>query len=92
MTAEVLRLARKLYAANPSHAPADVYPESGCECPITALAMAQMDTHAPNEVWLAAHAALAIATGCEEGLPRWNAEHTTEEVLAAFDRAIEAVS
>lgn len=85
-TAELLRGARALYAKNPSHAGEGSLPEDGCECVMTALhAVAEWSTDD-------AYDALCDAAGIESGLVAWNAEHTTEEVLAAFDTAIEATS
>lgn len=87
-TVEVLRKARALYEANPSHAPADEMPEPGCECPITALCTAD---EALGGGYLGALIALRRAAGAEANfLAEWNAEHSTDEVLAAFDTAIAA--
>lgn len=85
-TAEILRGARALYAANPSHAGEGKMPEDGCECVMTAL-MAVVEWGTDG-----AYDALCDAAGIESGLVAWNAEHTTEQVLAAWDRAIEATS
>lgn len=86
-TLDVLRDARALYSENPSHAAKDEIPAKGTFCAVTALSTAA-EQHSGFD---GAYGALLRATGAEDGqLYAWNAEHTTEEVLAAFDRAIEA--
>jgi hypothetical protein len=85
-TVDVLRAARDLYAQAPSHAPHESAPAEGTYCVITATAAA-----AARLRWSAepANQRLRLFAGAD-GLVDWNAEHSTEEVLAAFDRAIEA--
>jgi hypothetical protein len=87
-TAEILRAARALYAASPSHAPAHEYPCDG-ECPITALTKVMLED---DHLWpqnIEAERALARAADTD-GIPEWNETASTAEVLAAFDRAIAA--
>lgn len=86
-TVEVLREARELYAANPWHGDIDaVPPVGGGVCPVMSLTRVAQS-------WAAAHDALWRALDPEDlamGIPVWNAQHSTEEVLALFDRAIAA--
>lgn len=82
---DTLVRARELYAAAPSHAPVDTFPAPGTVCAATALEDA--GSRSAYRYRPVAHA-LAMAMGADRGIARWNAEHTTEEVLAAFDRAI----
>lgn len=82
-----LRAARERYGSAPSHAPAGQAVESGTYCAITAFTRHGY-SHPVHT--LAAVGALYRAIGFESSLVEFNAEHTTEEVLAAFDRAIEA--
>lgn len=88
--AVVLRKARDLYAANPSHALAREFPKAGTYCAVTAI-------HAAAPGWENrvvcdhADAILRAVTGTQHtalALPEWNAAHSTETVLAAFDKAI----
>ena len=88
-TVEVLHAARELYATNPSHVPYPETPAYGTYCAVTAI------SHSAMRLWSGglydnAREALARATGNPPwvSIPRWNAEHSTEEVLAAFDEAI----
>jgi hypothetical protein len=77
-----------VYAANPSHAPADQCPCGG-HCPVTAL----VHVAGLSAVTDYAERALMVAMDAgrfQYGIPEWNAEHTTAEVLAAWDRAIAA--
>jgi hypothetical protein len=88
-TAELLREARALYAANPSHAPVDEDPDAGTYCPVTAVTAVWI--YNPDCSSTSAELRFAEAAGCSFGLiPAWNAEHTTAEALAAFDKAIAA--
>jgi hypothetical protein len=82
--AEILREARALYAANPSHAPSEELPEAGCHCPITALVAVTNGMGVRHPAYLV----LLDAALMPDSLADWNAEHSTEEVLAAFDRAV----
>jgi hypothetical protein len=90
--ADVLRKARELYATNPSHAPVDGLPLDGTHCVLTAIGHA-------IEPGTGCHAALRMV--CTAGgisdryatsrallVAEWNAENSTETVLAAFDKAI----
>lgn len=97
-TYELLTRAREMYAKAPSHAP---YGE-GCEnwkyCPMLAIELQNTELTARgifphrND----AMTALARAAGlADEDIRRriivWNSETSTEEVVAAFDRAITEV-
>jgi hypothetical protein len=81
-TAESLRRARALYAANPSHAPAGDVPDDGCYCLMSALCVSA-GTNFED-----AYDAVCSAAGIDSGIVDWNAERSTAEVLAAFDRAV----
>lgn len=89
---EVLSKGREKYAADPSHAP---YGQFTSRCPATCLDWAG-DPHNAAVAALARAANLRSADGWREGLGAriaviiWNAETSTEEVLEAWDRAIEA--
>jgi hypothetical protein len=90
MIAPFLQTARKAYAAAPSHAPVGEYPARGCVCVATALDLAwhtYPDAHDEGTRLLALVAGLP-ASDVRMELIRWNAEATTEEVLATFDHAI----
>jgi hypothetical protein len=82
--ADVLRRARDLYAANPSHCDADRYPEYGTYCPLTAV-WETAGFGMPRG--MDAQRFLLRAAGTR-AIPDWNAENSTETVLAAFDKAI----
>jgi hypothetical protein len=84
-TLDILRHARDLYAYAPSHAPFRDAPEPGTHCIVTALITAS-NADVLSPAYRAARDPLYRVIG--ESLPDWNAEHSTEEVLAAFDRAI----
>jgi hypothetical protein len=88
-TVDVLRLARDLYARAPSHIPLDQPVEPGRHCPLTAIVAAET-VGGDRLAGYAAKAALRNVVGFGMSIPRWNAAHSTEEVLAAFDLAIEA--
>lgn len=89
-TVEVLRAARALYEGNPSHVPCGEWVPAGCYCPLTALSavtgLSVTVTGSP------AYMALCDAASIASNVAEWNAKHTTDEVLAAFDRAIEAAA
>jgi hypothetical protein len=93
-TVEILRRARALYEANPSHAGLCELPDEGTVCVVWAVERA---VEAPRGTPVAfrslgdAYEALYRAVGTR-GVVLWNARSTTAEVLAAFDRAIEASS
>lgn len=87
-TAEVLRDARALYAANPSHAGSGTDPDPGTHCVIYAVNTAAAED-GPFDSAISAFTSAIDSSDC---LVNWNAEHTTEEVLAAFDRAIKAAA
>ncbi len=83
----VLIAARSLYAADPSHAPRGQFTN---RCPVRCIDRCADGWH-DGEV----EQALADAAGLgrydiRREIIDWNAIATTEEVLAAFDRAIEA--
>jgi hypothetical protein len=84
-TVDILCRARALYASAPSHVADPALPDVGTYCALLALtgSGASVDCPAAN----ALRKAMDLGGGC---IVDWNAEHTTEEVLAAFDRAIEA--
>jgi hypothetical protein len=81
--AVVLRKARDLYAANPSHAPFPLLPPRGTYCAVLAI------YRAPGSIneHLEAEQTLTDVAGGRD-LIDWNAENSTETVLAAFDKAI----
>lgn len=77
--ADDLRAARVCYAAAPSHAPLGETPARGTFCMISAC-YADGRSRAVEDALLAATRTWSLAD--------FNATHTTEEVLAVFDRAI----
>lgn len=88
-TVDVLRRAREFYAASPSHAASGDPVEDGCVCLIWALNDAADEGDGDFcDAWISAHEALAAAAGFPASMVVWNAEHSTEDVLAAWDRAI----
>jgi hypothetical protein len=89
-TVEILRRARALYEANPSHAGLGEMPSEGTVCVVWAVERAA-ETPAGVRSIGGAYEALYRAVGTHNLVP-WNAKSTTAEVLAAFDRAIEASS
>jgi len=89
-TVDILCRARALYAAAPSHAPEGEDPEPGTDCIITALSEAADEVDNQVEAYWDAFRAVEDEAGCPPCMAAWNAEHTTEEVLDAFSRAIEA--
>jgi hypothetical protein len=89
-TVEALREARALYAAAPSHVPHPQCPGDGRHCPMTAIHDAtrrRLDPLGRDAVHPDVY--LRRAMGHTDSIVDWNAKHSTEEVLAAFDRAIE---
>lgn len=100
MTVEdVLREARRLYAEHPSHAPSGHFPAAGTVCVVLAIDDALEDltredwTRDWEYLYNGAQRAFAVAIGGDtQEIVAFNAEHTTDEVLAAFDKAIEAVA
>lgn len=92
-TSNLLAAARDLYAANPSHAVPHTDPAPGTYCVITALCTAEtrldlIDT----DCYLAAAEAFVAVAGLDarrgDTLARYNADASTEEVLAVFDATI----
>jgi hypothetical protein len=88
-TLDVLRDARERYARQPDHSPYGRVPSEGV-CVVTACRIVGGGDASPVR-------ALEEAAGIEvdlgrfgknEQIIRWNAEHSTEDVLEAFDRAI----
>jgi hypothetical protein len=79
---EHLRKARALYASAPSHAYPWDYPEDNTYCLLTALEAAG---------WTPA-AFRVLRAEADTYLAWYNAEHSTEEVLSLFDRAIECAA
>lgn len=82
---EVLERAMELYAANPSHAPRPGMPADGEYCVVTAVFSAARENDASA---LAVLDALDEVLGTRLDLVDWNAENTTETVLAGFKKAI----
>lgn len=92
-TVDVLRAARELYAQAPSHASEDEDSANGTVCVLMATEAAARMVGA-DDGGSAADCALYRSIGlkrCIDLIP-WNAENSTETVLAAFDAAIEASS
>lgn len=100
----LLVAARWVYISSPDHSPEGVRCPNGKYCPVLALEEVTSSSYG-RETFREALNALGVAAGlapeewpCVTGEPyrqpviRWNAESSTEEVLAAFDRAIEATS
>lgn len=81
---DLLRDARKRYAAAPSHAPRGERVPTGQVCLVMAFTEAVMSNHSAD---FAAELVFCTANRIEDTVD-WNAEHSTEEVLEAFDRAI----
>jgi hypothetical protein len=86
-TVDILCRAREIYAAAPSHAPSSEFPDPGTYCVIFAIDRA---VGGRAGLWTAVHAVERAMAGPTESCVEWNAEHSTAEVLAAFDRAIAA--
>lgn len=93
-TAKVLTTARDLYSAAPDHCEGFNYPKSGCYCPITAIQEAGRVLG-----WVDTWEYLTFfkdvnGINYENGLSvvDFNYSNTTETVVAAFDKAIEAAS
>ena len=82
---EKLIAARELYASSPSHAGTWTAPSEGSYCIITACDKVGLSLYGE------AMNILRDSAGDGECLVNFNADHTTEEVLAAFDKAIAAV-
>jgi hypothetical protein len=93
--ADVLRAARDLYEQAPSHAPEPGWPQPGTVCAVTAIdravaisrAVGGANTVAAAVLDARARGSLMDAAG-RDSLVAWNAENSTETVLAAFDKAI----
>lgn len=89
--AEVLAEARDIYAAAPTHVPHPQHPPKGTYCALTALLeVTDSRRHAHKDTQEAYHVMYGVLGG--ENLVDFNATHSTEEVVAAFDRAIQAAS
>lgn len=82
---DTLQDARARYAAAPSHAVPGEYPRQGTYCMVTAF----NPERSPNK-FRSLDALVDVLPLESLGLVYFNAAHTTEEVLALFDRAIEA--
>lgn len=103
---QLLRDARERYAAHPSHVRYGMFPPEPTECPIVALERAWSESHDvedPRRTFRDALVALYAASEWEPTrryvdlsrrveIMEWNAESSTEDVLAAFDIAIERTS
>lgn len=89
--AAILREAGKLYAANPAHGwPGYGADGAGPHCAITALAAAEMRLDLPADP--TAEAVLAKAAGIHlHDLILWEEYSSTEEVVAAFERAAQSL-
>lgn len=81
---DLLRDAKKRYAAAPSHARLGEKVAPGRVCVVMALNEA---SSSDSDAYYAAKHALRASVPTL-ALADWNAEHSTEEVLEAFDRAI----
>jgi hypothetical protein len=92
--AQVLRKARALYAANPSHASLMSCPTYPAVCVVTATMNAAfemelgLDEADAADAFLMCMLNLGDAAVSVNPLLVWNAENSTETVLAAFDKAI----
>lgn len=85
---DILTQARDLYAGSPNHVPSGCMLPSGTYCMISAVCSVEGKTwEEENEALDALY--LVVDT---ESLVDFNVEHSTEEVLAAFDRAIESLA
>lgn len=82
---DILQSARDIYAAAPSHAPYGAPFPDDEHCILTAVDLAAHGEGNYSEVV----DRLIMAAGTDD-LIDFNAKHSTAEVLAAFDRAIEA--
>lgn len=97
---DILVKARELYAAAPSHAPAGSLPPLGTHCLVLALDRAiprgpevvYDDARSMVSTYKTAVDAIHDIIGRSVDLVDYNAEHSTEDVLGVFDRAIEAVA
>ncbi len=89
LTLETLIKARALYASAPSHCRERGMPELGTYCPVTALYHAQGGLHIVGVSTGLSALRDAMGNGY---VTAYNAEHTTEEVLAAFDKAIASLN
>jgi hypothetical protein len=84
----VLHSARVLYERSPSHVAMPDNPRAGTYCAVTAIATATRDV---DSCWEALEL-LRKAAGYDrskDSLSSWNARVSTEEVLRAFDKAID---
>ena len=92
--ADYLRKARETYAERGDHTPPFGVVPSGKVCMLTALTSQEIPPNENLEAYGDAYRALAAVAreGVEGGVVYFNADHTTEEVLAAYDRAIEMVT
>lgn len=86
-TVEVLRAARNLYARAPSHASRDDSPAPGTVCVYMATEQGAYSVGV-EDGGVAADQALRRVV--DRDLMTWNAESSTETVLAGFDAAIAA--
>lgn len=85
-TLDLLRQGRERYASAPCHAPQGTPVPDDSYCIVTAVEEYRMDRYNHPAVGV-----LKDILGVGRwGLIDWNAEHTTEEVLALFDKAIAA--
>lgn len=87
-TRDVLIKARALYASAPSHAAKGTWPDLGTYCVATAVDNAH-DARAKRGA--AAYRAFKATIGGVSPID-YNATHSTAEVLAVFDQAIQEAS
>jgi hypothetical protein len=91
---DLLTKARDLYAKSPSHVAFGRHPSPGSHCPVTALQTVSIGLEVKACLRLLAMAAglssedSGVTGDARKAVIVWNAETSTEDVLAAFDRAI----
>lgn len=87
--ARILQTARANYAAAPSHAELWQTIDEGCVCAVTAVTKAAGYDENPNEALDYVRSAVEAKGYKLTNLVEFNASHTTGEVLAVFDTAIQ---
>jgi hypothetical protein len=96
---DTLYLARKLYESSPSHAQPGTYPDEGEVCIVTAVDRAatrlandedpySLSVFAMQRLYEAAFGVSVDSRGERPPLIRLNADASTEEMLALFDKAL----
>lgn len=86
---DILKAARDKYASSPSHAPRGSHPREGSVCAAMALDRSSNGWYCMEAEELVARAAGLVTQDPRMAIIDWNAKASTEEVLAAFDRAAE---